>query len=122
MIDLYRYKIANEKLEVVYDIITKLDELIDAASGLDDQALQQAVEAYIKNMQSLIVDATQIDGTMEAQVNFDATLNKLSFQIPEGRAGEKGSKPEIEFALDNEGNLSYQITYVDDYADGIGEY
>ena len=121
-IDLYKLKIASEKAEVLNEIFTRLIEIRDTASNFDDFALQQGIQAYINEIGGLTAEAFQVDGDMDASVVFDTTTNKLTFSIPEGREGEKGDKPIVTFALDGAGNLSYEVTYEHDYADGIGDY
>jgi len=120
--DIYSLKIAAEKAEVVGLLIAKLDAIANTASNFDDYALQQGITAYINEVGSLSAQAFQVDGDMDVSVVFDKITNKLTFSIPSGEAGEKGDKPLITFALDGSGNLSYEITYEHDYADGIGAY
>lgn len=102
-------------------VATSASEVADP-SGFNEYAAKIAVNAYIESIGTLQAEAFQVDGDMPAAVVFDKDLNKLTFSIPEGKKGEKGDKPIVVFTLDIDGNLSYEVTYENDYTDGIGVY
>ena len=99
-------------------ITNNIDSLLLVADSINNGNM----EAYVTTISQLVVDIQSVesDALFEAIYNIDT--NVLTMKIPKGVAGEKGDKPIVTFALDGAGNLSYEITYEHDYADGIGDY
>ena len=95
---------------------------IDSILLISDSINNGNMEAYVTKIAQLVVDIQSVesDALFEAIYNIDT--NVLTMKIPKGVAGEKGDKPIVTFALDGAGNLSYEVTYEHDYADGIGDY
>ena len=110
------YGDSNEPINVS-TITNNIRELLLISASIENGNMAE----YITKIAELEVDVQEaFDG--EFFSSYDIDTNILTLRIPKGEAGEKGDKPLITFALDGSGNLSYEITYEHDYADGIGAY
>lgn len=96
-------------------ITANIDDIRSVATNIS--AILSAV-----GIRDLDVSYLQLDNTSAGYIQYSALNSTLVIAVPEGRPGEKGDTPIITMNLDGDGNLSYEVTYTNATADGIGVY
>jgi hypothetical protein len=90
--------------EEVVIVANNIDSVVSVAIDLPDILTVQAAADLVEN---LSVSATTLgDGTEATAV---LTGSNIAFGIPEGKDGADGQVPDIEFSVDVDGNLQYEV-------------